>query len=111
MTRAILIPVEGPVSLLDFNSGDPHQWADLLGAQACDIVTWRERGLQAIIDDRAILDGRAVNLRATWMQWGSGRWAAHPLHGPVLLVGVDDNTGESVDLHPTLAASLMAVVA
>lgn len=106
MTRALLVPVEGPPTEVGFPDGNPGAWAGLIGAvSGCDFITLRESGLQVIVDDRSLLDGRPINPRVTWFLKGTGRYLSE-VAGTVLIIGVGEG-GETVDVHPVLMEALI----
>lgn len=105
--RALIIPVEGTPTEVDFPTGNPGAWAGLIGAvSGCDFITLREQGLQVIVDDRSLLDGRPTNQRVTWFLKGTGRWLSE-VAGTVLLIGVDPDSGETADVPDVLLSALV----
>lgn len=107
MTRALVIPVEGEPTEVDFPPGNPGAWAGMIGAvSGCDFITLRHEGLQVLVDDRSRIDGRPLNIRLTWFLKGTGRWLSE-VYGTCLLVGVDE-AGETADVHEVLLTALSA---
>lgn len=105
MTRALIVPVEGTPTEVGFPERNPGAWAGLIGATSgCDFITLREQGLQVIVDDRSLLDGRPRNDRVTWFLKGTGRWLSE-VAGTVLIIGVDE-AGETVDVPDVLLNAL-----
>jgi hypothetical protein len=105
--RAIRVPVEGDPEPIDFHDDQPSVWADLIGAaHGVDFITLRESGLQVVVDDHSLVADKPLNPRVTWFAKGSGRWLSE-VHGDVLIVGVDPDSGETTDIHEVLYEALL----
>lgn len=104
--KAVVIPVEGPIREVEFPDEDPGSWPALVDGEGVDFITLREMGLQVLVDDRSILDGKPLNTRMTWFLRGTGRWLSE-VYGTALLVGIHPYSGETVDVDMTLAAVIV----
>lgn len=103
--KALLVPEHGPVSVVEFNEQQPDQWAAMVGDETVDFITLREQGLQILVGGRSLLNGSAPNHRVTWYLKGSGRWLSEAA-GPVLIVGIHPDSGETEDVNEVLLNAL-----
>ena len=55
-------------------------------------------GSDMYANEEGIIMGLAPNLKATALRNQTGLWSPYPIHGDVLLIGGDDETGDTVDV-------------
>lgn len=104
MTKAVLIPVAGPVEEIELD-GTLEQLNKLVGGhlEAVPVPWFDAEHTDANLATAYIHDEgkfvHAPNMRATdFMVPGIGLWASDYISGPFVLSGFDPNTGENTDV-------------
>lgn len=105
--RAILVPPDGAVTEFNFDPEDSDQWCLAVGDLTVDFINLRDQGLQVIVGGRSLLNGSPTNPRVTWFLKGTGRWLSE-VAGTVLIIGLDPQTGESLDVPDMLSEELVS---
>lgn len=105
--RAIQVPAEGDVAVVDWDETNPEQWYTLVDGDGVDFITMRENALQIIVDHHSMLNGKPQNQRVTWFLKGTGRWLSE-VRGTVLIVGITPDSGMPTDVPDMLAEVLSA---
>lgn len=106
MTKALLIPVEGPIESVELD-GSLAQVQDLVGGGHIeavplpDFIKDADVATAYINDEGKFRDDLKPNMRATdFMVPGVGLFWGDYIAGPFLLVGFDPSTGDHTDDLP-----------
>jgi hypothetical protein len=88
MTSALAFHADGEVRHLDLDLERADLLHSVLGTGQTDVFRLPELGCAILYDELSLVANTRLNLPVSLLLYGSRRRPLHPLHGPVLIVGL-----------------------